>query len=244
MTTISKWCLQATIKMQEKKIPGYATHGPLNDSTLRTRPHTPDSFNSPNKKKPRSCNFPGGPLVRPPVPAARPRRRWFDLRLSLLVNQSAFAHALPSQAPKAHEASFTRIFQLHSERTRSKPKATRFVSQKKNSLYSHEKALEACPHAFLSPGAPPLRPASFSAPRPFWACLRSLRQSGERTRLLPRQCDRWAFHSCAWRTRCQTFSESFCPQNLLSLSFPSASFWRETAPFLHPSRGGRVHTVS
>ena len=32
--------------------------------------------------------------------------------------------------------------------------------------------------SFLTPEAPPPCPASFSAPRPFWACLSSLRQSG------------------------------------------------------------------
>ena len=36
--------------ISKKDLPAYATVGALNDSTLRTRPHTPDTFNSQIKR--------------------------------------------------------------------------------------------------------------------------------------------------------------------------------------------------
>jgi len=87
MATTIKWCfIYRHNKKQEKELPAYATHGALNDSTLRTRPHTPDTFNSQIKRKKevatslevrwfalRSCGT--GLLGTAGSLAARPRRR-------------------------------------------------------------------------------------------------------------------------------------------------------------------------
>ena len=151
------------------------------------------------------------------------------------MNQSAFAHTLPSQGPKAHEARKS-SFNSHEDLSQRKllhEDLSQLNSSTRISLRAHSsfrpKTVSACPHALLLSGAPPLRPTSFSAPRPFWACLSSLRQSGERTCLLPRQRDRSVIFYIRSKIEGDVVVEA--PQNNGECSSSFSRFWRETSPW-------------
>ena len=188
--------------MQEKKIPGYATHGALNNSTLRTRPHTPDTFNPQIKRNKEVATslevrwFPLAPAARvssAPTDslAARPRRRWFDLRPSLAREPKRVCAHVGLARPKGSRSSEGKSESSLSHQKNSKARSKKLESSKQKAStpkttlsLSHQKAVSACPHALF-----------VLALRPLFGRASALSANRGRTRLLlssPRQV---AFHT-------------------------------------------------
>ena len=172
----------------QKDISVYATHGPLNNSYFADEASHTRHTQSPNEKKKKIATF----LLRRSCPVGT--------RGSRALHHESPAHEAKETAPPSTKQKAS-LFAPVKGTLLTKPRSLFFFSHSSfplqqlslnplrtrcsllstlttTSVRTVSSRSSASTHALLSSEAPP----PSLVPRPFWACLRSLCQSGERTR--------------------------------------------------------------